>query len=352
MTVAAARTASLLLAAVTAPLVPGVAAADSSATAEIQLNQAGVDLATRLGIDVPAFEEDLRQQIKDALGVAAVGAFLRSFSNATSFSNRGLGVDYASNSERAIIGFGANLSIAADLDGELPSAGAAANATLMAGLNLRRWKHPELTVFANGFYRSASSDHLRGSIASAGAHVQYKLFTPTRGLKRVLVQWGGLDFTTGLEVAHWSYGLRGELSTSFEVGNDAGSASSTIEAATMGHTDLSATTVTLPLEVTTNVRLLYVASLYVGLGLDAQVGSSSLDLGVAGSLTGTRPDTGEVETIGAITVTGTGSKGPAIVGYHVLLGLQANLWRLKIFTQATLQPIDKLSLALGVRVVL
>ena len=119
-----------------------------------------------------------------------------------------------------------------------------------------------------------------------------------------------------------------------------------------GRLDLSATTVTLPIEITTNVRLLYLASLYVGLGLDTQVGSSSLDLGVDGSLTGTRPDTGAVETIGSIAVTGTGSKGPSIVGYHVLLGLQANLWRLKIFTQATLQPIDTLSLAVGVRVVL
>jgi hypothetical protein len=334
------------------PLVPGLAAADSSATAEIQLNQAGADLAADLGLDVAGFENTLRDKVKEALGIAAVGDFLRSFSDATSFSNRGLGVDYASNSERAILGIGANLALAADLEGELPSAGAAANITVMGGLNLRRWNHPELTVYGNGFYRSAENDNLHGSIASGGAHIQYKLFTPTRGLKRLAIQWGGFDFTTGVEVAHWGYGLRGGLSTTFDVANDAGTASTQIEAATDGHVDLSATTVTVPVEVTTNLRLLYLASLYIGLGLDAQVGSSTLELGVDGSLTGTRPDTGEVETIGAISVSGTGSKGPSIVGYHVLLGVQANLWRLKIFTQATLEPVDKASLALGVRVVL
>jgi len=334
------------------PLVSRVAAADSSATAEIQLNQAGQDLAADLGLDVAGFEETLREKVKSALGVSAVGGFLRAFSDATSFSNRGLGVDYASNSERAVFGIGANLAVAADLDGDLPAAGAAANITLMGGLNLRRWNHPELTVYGNGFYRSAESDHLHGSIASGGVHLQLKKYTPTQGWKSLAIQWGGFDFTTGVEVAHWGYGLRGELSDSFELENDAGTASTTIEAATNGHVDLSATTVTVPLEVTTNVRLLYLASLYVGLGLDAQVGSSTLDLGVGGSLTGTRPDTGAPETIGSITVTGTGSKSPSFFGYHILMGLQANLWRLKIFTQVTLEPIDKASLAIGARVVL
>lgn len=331
---------------------PRVAAADSSAAVDIQLNQAGQDLAAQLGIDVAGFSAALEDKIKDAMGVAQLGAFLRSFSDATSFSNRGLGVDYASNSERAIIGIGANLALAADLDGELPSAGAAANIALMAGLNLRHWNHPALTVYGNAFYRSAENDNLHGSIASGGAHIQYKKYTPTQGLKRLAIQWGGFDFTTGIEVAHWAYGLRGELSTSFDLANDAGSASTRIDARTSGHIDLSATTVTIPVEVTTNVRLLYLASLYLGFGLDAQVGSSSLDLGVGGSLTGTRPDTGEVETIGAITVDGTGSRSPSFLGYHIMLGLQANLWRLKVFTQATLEPVDKVSLALGVRIVL
>jgi len=54
------------------PLVSRVAAADSSATAEIQLNQAGQDLAADLGLDVAGFEETLREKVKSALGVSAV----------------------------------------------------------------------------------------------------------------------------------------------------------------------------------------------------------------------------------------------------------------------------------------
>lgn len=347
---AAAAAIGLLVSGLTALLAPAPAAAGSSATATIELNSGGADLAARLGLDPEALEAKLAEGIAGALGIEEVGAFLGAFARATSFSNRGLGVDYASNSERAVIGLGVNLAVAADLSGELPSVGAAANATLMAGMNLRRWGHPELTVFGNGFARSASTDHLHGRIASVGGHVQYKLFTPTRGLARLLVQWGGLDLTTGVEVARWSYGLRGDVSTAFDL-HGAGGSTAAIEAAAAGNIDLSATTVTVPLEVTTNLRLLYVASLYLGLGLDAQLGAARLDLGLSGSLAEVRPD-GTAETIAGVAVTGAGDRGPARVGYHALVGVQANLWRLKLFAQATLQPIETASVALGVRAVL
>lgn len=333
-------------------LTPALARADSSADTDIVLNQAGQDLATDLGLDVPALEQKISDGVRDALGLSAVGGFLRSFANATSFSNRGVGVDYASNSDRAIVGAAVNVAVATDLTGDLPSAGAAANLTLMAGLNLRKWNHPELTAYANTFWRSAANDNLHGSIFSVGGHLQYKLFTPTQGWKKLLVQWGGIDFTSGLEIAHWGYGLRGDISTDFDVTNDAGDMTTTITASTGGHLDLSATTVTLPVEVTTNARLLYVLSAYTGFGLDFQAGSSSLDIGVAGAMTGTRPGMTEAETIGSIEIHGTGSHGPSLAGWHALLGLQANIWRAKLFVQATLEPLDTFSVALGTRVVL
>ena len=327
------------------------ARADSSADTTIVLNQAGQDLAADLGIDVPALEQKISDGVEAALGVSAVGDFLKSFSNATSFSNRGVGVDYASNSERAIIGIAGNVSLATDLDGDLPAIGAALNLTLMAGLNLRRWNHPELTVYANTFYRGAESDNLHGSIVSVGGHLQYKMFTPTQGWKNLLVQWGGIDFTSGLELAHWGFGLRGDISTDFDVTNDAGDMTTTITAATGGRIDLSSTTVTVPVEVTTNARLLYILSAYTGFGLDFQAGSSKLDLGVSGSLTGTRPGMTTPETIGSIEISGEGSHGPSLAGWHALLGLQANIWRAKLFLQTTFS-LDTFSLALGTRVVL
>ena len=50
------------------------------------------------------------------------------------------------------------------------------------------------------------------------------------------------------------------------------------------------------------------------------------------------------------SVTMNGESGPASVAYHILLGAEANVWRLKAFVQATLIPIDGASVAVGLRV--
>ena len=337
-------------------LTPRLAQADASASVDITLNADGQRLAEELGLDLEGFQQDVSDKVAGALQISEVQRFLRSFANATSFSNRGIGVDYASNSDRFILGLATNLAVSADLgdegDDDVPTVGVAPNFTLMGGVNLRRWRHPELTVFANLFHYNADSGELHGGVTSLGLHAQYKLFTPTRGQKRLLVQWGGLDFTGGVELARWKLGLYGDLSHDFTFTGAAGT-SSTVEATVSGRFDVGATTVTLPLEVTTNVRLLYLLSLYVGGGLDLQVGEASIGAGTSGALRGTSPTAPDTfETIGEVSARASGENSPSLLGYHVLLGVQANLWRLKIFAQASVQPISDVSVATGVRLVL
>ncbi|HRC57340.1 MAG TPA: hypothetical protein PKU97_15510 [Kofleriaceae bacterium] len=330
--------------------------ADATAEVKISFNADGQRLAEELGLDVEGFRQDVTDKVSDALQLSEVQRFLRSFADASSFSNRGIGVDYASNSDRYILGLAANIAVSADLgdedDGDVPTVGLAPNFTLMGGVNLAPWHHPEIVVFGNLFHTSSDSGSLHGGITSVGLHAQYKMFTPTRGLKRYLVQWGGLDFTGGVEFARWKLGLRGELSHDFEFTGAADTAS-TVTAAVTGRFDVGATTVTMPLEVTTNLRFLYVASLYVGMGLDVQAGRASIGAGTTGTLRATRPDAPDtVETIGEVSASASGSNSPSPVGYHLLLGLQANLWRLKVFAQASVRPISDVSVAAGLRVVL
>lgn len=325
--------------------------ADTMASVEIELNDAGRALADDLHLDTAQLEDAMRGGVLRAMGLVSVEGFLRAFSDATAFSNRGLGADYASNSERGIIGVAGNLALASNVDGDMAATGAAANVAVLAGLNLQPWGHSAVTLYGNAFWRSASNDHLSGSLSSFGAHVQYKLFTPTEGWKRFVVQWGGIDLTSGLEVAHWEAALEGRLSHQFPIADAMGGAPSEIAASLGGRFQLSSTTVTLPIEVTANFRLLYVASIYLGVGAAAQVGSSTVDLGVNGEITATRAS-GASETVGALRMNATGSQEPSFAGYHVLLGVQANLWRLKLFAQATAEPFDRASVALGLRVVL
>jgi len=195
---------------------PSALHADTMASVEIELNQAGRALADELHLDVGQLEDAMRTGVLRVMDLASVEGFLRAFSEATSFSNRGLGADYASNSEGGVVGVAGALALASNLDGDVSGVGAAANVAVLAGLNLRRWGHPELMVYGNAFWRSMN-DRLSGSIVSFGAHVQYKIFTPTEGWKGLLVQWGGIDLTSGFEVAHWGAALDGQLSHQFPV---------------------------------------------------------------------------------------------------------------------------------------
>ncbi len=332
-------------------LSPRALHADTMASVEIELNEAGRALADRVHLDVGRLEDTMRAGVLRVMGLASVEGFLRAFAEATALSNRGLGADYASNGDGGVIGLAGNLALASNVDGGSPALGAAPNVAILAGLNLRRWGHPDLTIYGNAFWRSAASDHLSGSIASFGAHVQYKLSAPTADWTRFVVQWGGIDLTSGLEVAYWATALEGQLSHQFPIEDAMGGPPAELAASLGGRFDLSSTMVTVPIEITANLRVLYVASIYVGVGAAAQVGSSNVDLGVNGEITTTRAN-GDGETVGALRVNAAGSNAPSLMGYHLLFGIQANLWRLKLYTQATVEPFARASIAVGMRVVL
>lgn len=333
---------------------PGAALAEATAEVSVTLNEDGVRLAQELGFDAEGFERDVEDKVAHALQLSEVQRFLRSFANATSFSNRGLGVEYASNGDQLVVGFSTNLALSVDLEGEgdddLPTVGIAPNFALTGALNLGRWNLPKLTAHANLFHYRADSGALHGGITSAGLHLQYKFFTPTRGNTRHFVRWGGLDLTSGVEIAYWNLGLGGEISHDFTYATELG-LSSDLYAAVGGRFDVSSTTFTFPIELTTSVRFLHVLSFYTGMGIDLGRGEAEISASTFGTLRATRPSDPEIiDTIGDISASASGSNTPSRLGYHLLLGAQLNVWRIRLYTQMTLQPISDISLGLGARV--
>src|SRR5689334_19239846 len=79
----------------------------------VQLDADGDALAQQLGITSADLAAQMRTAIDNAYDASNVNGFLRSFADATAFSMRGLGVDYASNPRSLVLGVGANLAVAA-----------------------------------------------------------------------------------------------------------------------------------------------------------------------------------------------------------------------------------------------
>lgn len=324
--------------------------ADAQVAVGVQLNSEGQMLAQQLGTTPAELAAQMQVAINEAYGATNVDGFIRSFADATAFSMRGLGVDYASDPNSLVLGVGVNFAVAASDQvnaTERPTAGLAPNIGFMAGLNLAGQGAPRWTVFGNGFYRKGSTEDLRGDIFSAGLHVQYRLMSPQAdiGIETKALRWIGIDITGGLELTRWSLGVDDDITTNFGAAGSAGTARLILDST--GTFDLTSTAVTLPIEATTGVRIALLLSVYVGVGLDFTLGSGDLDVNLNGTLR-----TSDGQTVGTTTITGGGDESASPFAPRILSGLQLNLSKIKIYAQVNGSATPAASVGFGIRGVL
>ena len=315
----------------------------------VQLNPEGEALASQLGVSSQELAMRIQSRVNEAYSASNVDGFLRSFADATAFSMRGLGVDYASDPQSLVLGVGVNFAVAASdqiTADERPTGGLAANLAFMAGLNLASQGAPRWTLFGNGFYRKGSTDTLEGGITSAGVHAQYRLVSPQvdEGAAKLL-RWSGIDVTAGLELTRWNLGIEDTIETDFDVQGSSGNAAVTL--ASTGRFDLSSTAATIPVEVSTGVRIALLLSIYVGAGVDFTTGTGKLDANLNGTMR-----TSDNRDIGTTTITGGGDNSASPLAGRILAGVQLNLWKLKVYAQVNGSTTPGASVGFGIRGVL
>jgi hypothetical protein len=114
--------------------------------------------------------------------------------------------------------------------------------------------------------------------------------------------------------------------------------------------NIDMTTRSIPVEVTTSVRLLSLVTAYGGMGFDWQLGGgSNLDLRMNASMLGQVGN--QSLDLGTATVHATANVAPSPAKIRGILGAQVNLWLLRIFAQlnaANTNPVMA-SVAAGVR---
>ncbi len=330
-------------------LVPSLALADASVN--VTLTQQGQVLAAAAGLTPAQLAAEIQDDVEDAYQTNDVPGFLRAFTDATAFSQRGLAVDYVSVPSSLLIGFGANVSIAGEdsFDSEDSlTGGAALNLGLMVGGNLAGWGLPRWTLYGNAFYNSASTDRLEGNLTSAGLHAQVKLIKPAqdKGLARA-VRWIGLDVTSGVEYTRWSLDAADGIENDFTVGN---MMEYDLQMTSAGSFNLTSNALTLPIELTTGFRVLGLLSIYGGVGVDFTYGTSSVDAALTGVVT--NDDTGSDVNVGSVSITADGENDGSPTALHALVGAQVNLWKVKAFVQGNVAPTQAASVSFGLRLVL
>jgi hypothetical protein len=319
-------------------------------TVDVALNSEGDMLAAQLGITPPELAMQMQGAINEAYGANNVDGFLRSFADATAFSMRGLGIDYASDPSSIVVGVGANFAVAASdqvTARDRPTAGLGANLAFMGGYNLASQGAPRWTLFGNGFYRKGSTTSLRGGILSAAAHVQYRFTNPQpddRTTTKVL-RWTGIDITAGLEFTRWSLGVADDIATELHIGGPGGNARIILDST--GTFDLHSTATTVPLELSTGVRIALLVSMYIGVAADLTIGSGRLTADLDGTIYAS-----DGRVIGTSAIAGGGDASASVFAPRMLAGAQLNLWKLKLYTQVNASTTPAASLGFGIRGVL
>ncbi len=316
--------------------------ADSSV--ELTLNAQGQQIAEDIGFSVDGLIAASKTKIDELYRLSQFPRLLTAFADTVAIAQAGMNVDYDPDPGDILIGAGAggiHGDVAIGTTNELLG-GSIINFAGMAGVNLGRWRHPRWTVFANGFYESTTIHDLDGTLFTLGAHVQYRIVPPSAPGP---VRWTGVSATTGLEYASWTVGTTsgGSIESHFVVEGTKDRKS--IHMSSTGTLDVNVTTVRVPIEVTTGVRLNNTLVLYGGGGIDLTAGSSE----IVAQLTSALSINSDNLPVGTAVITGSESDSPTPFTAHALAGIAVHTRHVRVLLQSQVSP-GELAINLGLRI--
>jgi hypothetical protein len=279
----------------------------------------------------------LKAEIEKQFQVPTMNDFLGRMSNAQSLSNKGQGVSYATDHSLFVVGGsgGVGFSSASGFDVQtsgngLPPVGIGVQGSIMAGMSLSKLPVPalgpvdlkKLTVFVN--FMGYSNDSIVSSLSmktnTFGIHAQYKFIDGKNIGGLGLLNWGGMAFTTGFDVS--SNSLTYKVGQSITV--PSGSQNFTWTPNSNSALVLESNSFSVPLEISTSIRTLYILSIFGGAAVDLNFGNSKVAASLNGPVTGS-----PLAVTGSASLTGSEEQGPSFGHLRFFAGPQLNLVPLK-----------------------
>lgn len=291
--------------------------------------------ASALGLDPADLEGQLAALIDDQLYTTDNDWYMSKYANAAAMAIKGMGVDYASNPKKFVVGAslgpavsGVPFSLSRGPE-SLPDGGFAFMAAGMVGVNLglldggQQTPLDHVVIYANGMaFNPPANKAFQASMFNVGGHLQLSFGGPVK--IGGVAEWGGIALTGGVDLSSYHLSLQQELPLEQDVDP------AKVKWTATGTYDLGSTTTTFPLEVSTNLRVAVVTP-FVGGGVDLNTANAGSDANLSGPIDATAA--GQTENIGSasVTLSGAGSADP--VAPRLFGGLQLGLSAFKIYGQ-------------------
>lgn len=321
-------------------------------TVEVELDSKA---AKKMGLQPDEIEREINRYLSEELKLVDTDAYMKEMAEAAAFATKGMGVDYASNPRGFVFGLSAGVAAAGvstdlfrQIPETLPPQGYAAQAAVMVGVNLGVLIPGEdtlldrIVIYANGMYlRPPSELPIRGTLVNGGLHAQLRLLKPVR---LAVLEWGGLAVTGGVEQSSYLLSLERELPLTQEVDG------AQLRWEGVGTYEMSASSLSVPLEASTNLRVLF-ATVFGGAALDLASGRADAEAAITGDLYASAGK-GKERDLGQATVTVRSSGVAAPMAGRVFGGIQLDIPIVKIYGQVNLATQNRFGGHVGVRVVL
>jgi len=293
--------------------------------------------ADSLGLDTAEIESGIQERVEQTLNLPDHAAFVREMANASVISTKGMGLDYGSNFDRFIVGgsFGSGVSgnglSLGSGDGKLPESGFSLQVAGMVGLNLGMFSDDEsplrrFKIYANYMQLPINEDPFTGQLSNVGGHLQIDVIK-SRDLTGLT--WGGLSFNTGYTRANYKLELDKALPIDLDLSGQ------TVTWNASGSYSLSAGTTTIPLEVSTNIQMLKVLSIFGGAGMNINGGNAGSRGTIGGELIASGGDNADDQNIGNMGLDLEVVENPTEISDHAFLGAQLNVLKFRVYGQAT-----------------
>lgn len=215
---------------------------------------------------------------------------MEGMANSSAMAGKGIGTDYASNMSVFLIGAG--VGVGADLakpkgtDSDLSGVGVAPG--FIIGLNLGFLDAERILGmhtdrlnlyfnFMNYKHKQVLSDKageesdINLEMLSFGTHVRYDWIT---GAGNKALGWGGVKLNFGFEYNRTNFDFKTKISE--DIDETVSSTGDRIQGTVSGNPQASilASTMSIPVALSTDIQILYFVSLYTGLGVDYNMGEA------------------------------------------------------------------------------
>jgi hypothetical protein len=295
--------------------------------------------------------DSLEAQFNTAMAASDNMAFLSNVGNANAGSTRSFLAPGSTDPSKFSFGFGVSGALSGGTStstkaNSLPAVGAAAQSGITIGANgdaisVFEGLNPKKVMYYFSFYSMDLSRFFSNGISVDSTQISlglsYQVYNPREWMPGI--RFNGIRMTSGASYA----GFNGSYTAPFTISSGGVDMQSDVTLS------VDSTVFTFSTEATAGVRIFYLLDLFMGLGVDFNVGTtklqgSSSNGAVSASQGGVTVFTGDVELLGSAD-----AASPSAAQLRWIIGTQVNLGPMGVYGQAQVSTPSVYSLNLGAK---